>query len=262
MKSSQHSKRCFLVSIICTLVMAIVPTFPCVTVPTALASSSQEESLADSTPSLIVYPSPLNEQNCQTSNNKTWSCVVTLEGKNLAGILVVWNVYTPNSSISISPNKGNLVELVPAMRVTISNIPCMNTFFLFSGQVYGGGGVIPATVTWSCTPKPTPTPIHQPTPIPTRQSPPVSTPQPSPTTKITVPTSTPVATGIPRPTSTLTSAPTSIISSGSQSDPPVKGNDNTSGNIFLVSASIFLVVESVVALVLIAMLIRRKISKM
>ena len=241
MKIFQRLKRCFLASIICTLVMIVVPTFSCGTVPTALASSSQEEVLTDSTPSLVVYPNPLNEQNCQTSNNKTWTCVVTLVGENLAGSLVFWNAYTSNSSISISPNKGNLVELVPTVRVTISNIPCMNIFFLFSGQVYGGGGVIPATVPWSCIPKPTPTPTHQPTSIPT--------PQPSPTPKTMVPTSTLVATSIPRPTPTMTSTHTSAVSSGSHSDPPVEGNDNSSANIFLVSASIFLVLETCVALV-------------
>ncbi len=254
MKSSQPLKRRFLASIICTLVMIVVATFSCITVPTALASSSQEEFLTDSTPSLVVYPNPLNEQNCQTSNSKTWTCVVTLVGENLAGSLVFWNAYTSDSNISINPNKGNLVELVPTVRVTISNIPCMNTFFLFSGQVYGGGGVIPATVPWSCIPKPTPTPTPQPTSIPT--------PQPSPTPKITAPTSTPIATTIPRPTPTMTLPPTPVISSNSQSDPPVKGNDNSSANIFLISATIFLMVESCVALVLIALLIRRKISKM
>ncbi len=254
MKSSQHLKRCFLAFIGCILVTFITAKLFEVTVPTALASTNQAGIFTDSTPSLFIYPNPLNEQNCQTSNNKTWTCVVTLVGENLAGSLVFWNAYTSDSNISISPNKGNLVELVPTVRVTISNIPCMNTFFLFSGQVYGGGGVIPATIPWSCIPKPTPTPTHQPTSIPI--------PQPSPTPKIKLPTSTPVATHIPRPTPTMTSLPTSVVSSGSHSDPPVKGNDNSSSNIFLVSASIFLVLETCVALVLIALLIRRKIFKM
>ncbi len=234
MKSSQHLKRCFLAFIGCILVTFITAKLFEVTVPTALASTNQAGIFTDSTPSLFIYPNPLNEQNCQTSNNKTWTCVVTLVGENLAGSLVFWNAYTSDSNISISPNKGNLVELVPTVRVTISNIPCMNTFFLFSGQVYGGGGVIPATIPWSCIPKPTPTPTHQPTSIPI--------PQPSPTPKIKL--------------------PTSVVSSGSHSDPPVKGNDNSSSNIFLVSASIFLVLETCVALVLIALLIRRKIFKM
>jgi len=254
MKSSQHLKCCFLAFISCILVTFITAKFFGVTVPTALASTNQAGIFTDSTPSLFIYPSSLNEQNCQTSNNKTWTCVVTLVGENLAGSLVFWNAYPSNSSISISPSKGVLVELAPTIRVTISNIPCMNTFFLFSGQVYGGGGVIPATVPWSCIPKPTPTPTHQPTSIPI--------PQPSPTPKIKLPTSTPAATRITRPTPTMTPLPTSVVSSGSHSDPPVNGNDNSSGNIFLVSASIFLVLESCVAIVLIGLLIRRKIFKM
>ncbi len=254
MKSSQRLKRCFLASIICTLVMIVVPTFSYVTVPTALASTNQTGIFTDSTPSLVSYPSQLNEQNCQISNNRTWACVVTLYGENLAGIIVFWNAYPPNSSISISPSKGVLVELAPTIRVTISNIPCMNAYFLISGQIYGGGGVIPAIIPWSCIPKPTPVPTHQPTSIPI--------PQPSPTAKIKVSTPTPVATRNPRPTPTMTSLPTSVISSDSHSDPPVKANDNSSANIFLVSASIFLVLESCVAIVLIGLLIRRKIFKM
>src|SRR5260221_3813574 len=126
--------------------------------------------------------------------------------------------------------------------------------FLFSGQVYGGGGVIPATVPWRCIPRPTSTPTHQATSIPI--------PQPSPTPKIKLPTCTPAATRITRPTPTMTSLPTSVVASCSHSDPPVNGNDNSSGNIFLVSASIFLVLESCVAIVLIRLLIRRKIFKM
>ena len=252
MKSSQHLKCCFLAFISCILVTFITAKFFGVTVPTALASTNQAGIFTDSTPSLFIYPSSLNEQNCQTSNNKTWTCVVTLVGENLAGSLVFWNTYPSNSSISISPSKGVLVELAPTIRVTISDIPCMNAYFLFSGQIYGGGGVIPAIIPWSCIPKPTPVPTHQPTSIP----------QQSPTAKIKVSTPTPVATRIPRPTPTMTSLPTSVVSSGSHSDPPVKGNDNSSSNIFLVSASIFLVLETCVALVLIALLIRRKIFKM
>src|SRR2546425_463280 len=142
--------------------------------PATLASFSQEGFFTDSTPSLVVYPNPLNEQNCQTSNNKTWTCVVTLEGENLAGILVIWNAYTANSGISISPNKGNLAELIPTIRVTISAVPCTNTSFLSSGQVYGGGGVISSPVTWGCIPKTTPPPT-------TRQPASLPTPPPHPT---------------------------------------------------------------------------------
>ena len=256
MKSSQHLKSCFLASIIYTLVIIVLYIFSCATVSTVFAFSNQEEFFTDSSPSLVVYPSPLNEQNCQTSNNKTWACVVTLEGKNLAGILVVWNAFTPTSGISISPSKGNLVELQPTIRVTISNIPCMNTYFLFSGQVYGGGGVIPATVPWSCiqqptpTPRPTPAPTYRPTPAPTSR--PTLTPRPTPT---------PIATVIPSPTPTMTSSSTPIISSSLPSDPPVKGNDNSSANIFMFSASIFVVLEAIVSLVLFALLIWRKVFK-
>jgi hypothetical protein len=229
--------------------MIVLSTFSCVTVSPALASSNQEEFFTDSSPSLVVYPSPLNEQNCQTSNNKTRTCVVTLEGKNLAGILVIWNAFTPTSGISISPSKGNLVELQPTIRVTISNIPCMNTYFLFSGQVYGGGGVIPATVPWSCTQQPTPTP--RPAPVPTTRPTPTPTPQPTPT---------PIATVILSSTVTMTSSPTSAISSNSRSDPPVKGNDGSSTDIFTISALIFDTLEAFVALILIALLIRRRMS--
>lgn len=250
MKSSQHLKRCFLAFIICTLVTFITAIFSGVTVPTALASSSQEGFFTDSTPYLVGYPSQLSENNCQTRNHQTWTCVVTLYGQNIVNT-VAWSAYTPNSSISINPGKGYLAQVASIVQVTISNIPCMNTYFLFSGQVLGGGGVIPTTITWSCIQKPPPTPTYQPISIPT--------PQPSPTPKIKIPTSTPVATSIPKPTPTMTALPTSVISSGSHSDPPVRGNDNSSANIFLVSASIFLVLESLVALVLIAMLIRRRI---
>jgi hypothetical protein len=249
MKSSQHIKRFFLTFLICTLAVFTLTVFSCVKAITALAFSNQEEFLTDSSPSLVVYPSPLNEQNCQTSNNKTWTCVVTLEGKNLTGILVVWNAFTPTSGVSISPSKGNLVKLVPDVRVTISNIPCMNTYFLFSGQVYDGGGVIPATVPWTCTPQPTPTP--RPTPIPT--SPPTPTPTPRPT-----PTS--LATVAPSPTPTIISSPTPIISSNSPSDPPIKGTEQSSANVFMISVSIFVLLEAVVALILTALLIRRWMS--
>ncbi len=136
-------------------------------------------------------------------------------------------------------------EVASIVQVTISHIPCMNTYFLFSGQVLGGGGVIPITIPWSCKQKPTPTP----------------TLQASPTPKIKVPTSTPVATSIPGPTPTMTTPPTPVISSSSQSDPPIQGNDNSSANIFMVSASIFLMLETFVAIILIAVLIRRRIFK-
>src|SRR5258708_13711017 len=95
-------------------------------------------------------------------------------------------------------------EVASIVQVTISHIPCMNTYFLFSGQVLGGGGVIPITIPWSCKQKPTPTPTLQSRPTP----------------KIKVPTSTPVATSIPRPTPTITTPPTPAIPSISQSNPP------------------------------------------
>lgn len=252
MKSSQHLKRCFLAFIICILVTFITAIFSGVTVPTALASTNQAGIFTDSTSYLVVTPNSLNENNCQTHNNQTWACVVTLYGQDIVNA-IAWSAYSPISSVSFSPSKGYLAQVASLVQVTISNIPCMNTTFLFSGQTLGGG-VIPATGNWSCIPKPTPTPTHQPTSIPA--------PQPSPTPKIKVPTSTPVATRIPGPTPTMTLPPTSVIPSGSQGDPPVKGNDNSSANIFLVSASVFLMLEICVALVLIALLIRRKISKM
>ncbi len=253
MKFPQHLKRCLLACINCILVMVISVSvlFSILAVPTAFASSNQAGNFTDSTPYLVVSPNQLNVNDCHTSNNQVWNCVVTLYGENINNT-IAWSISSPISSIAFNPIKGYLAQVASIAQVTISNIPCTNTSMLFSGQTYGSG-VIPATATWGCTPKPTPTPTHQ--PIPTH------IPQPSPTTKIITPTSTPVATTITRPTPTIILSPSSVISSNSKSDPPVKGNDNTSGNIFLVSATIFLGVESSVAIVLIAMLIKRKISK-
>src|SRR6266702_1327354 len=142
-----------------------------------LASFSKDGLFTDSTPYLSASPSQLNKNNCQTSNNQTWTCVVYLYGYNIVNT-VAWSASTSNSSISISPSKGYLAQLVPTVKVTISNMPCMNTSLLFSGQVLGGGGVIPTTITWSCIPQPTPTPTPRPTSIPP--------PQPSTTSKIIV----------------------------------------------------------------------------
>ncbi len=49
----------------------------------ALASFSQEGFFTDSTPYLSASPSQLNKNNCQTSNNQTWTCVVYLYGYNI-----------------------------------------------------------------------------------------------------------------------------------------------------------------------------------
>jgi len=246
MQSSQHLKCCFLAFGICTLVTFIAAISSGVTVPTALASSRQETFITDPTQSLAASPSQLNEKVCHSSNHQNWTCVVTLYGQNI-GNTIAWSAYTPNSSISINPHKGYLAQVASIVQVAISHIPCMNTYFLFSGQELGGGGVIPITIPWSCKKKPTSTPI----PVP----------QPSPTPKIKVLTPTPVATGIPRPTPTMTTLPTSVISSSSQNNPPVQGNENSSTNMFIVSASIFLMLEIIVALVLIAVLIRRRIFR-
>ena len=217
--------------------------------------------------------SPLNEQNCQISNNRTWTCVVTLQGYNLANILVIWSVYTPNSGISISPNNGHLVTLIPTVRVTISNIPCTNTYFLFSGQVYGGGGVIPTTVPWSCAQQPTPVPTQQPTPVPTfcptqqptpvptQQPTPVPTQQPSPNPNVLSLTATSGVTIVPRATPTMQLSPTPIIASGLQKNPPTMGNNSSSTEIFTTAGLTFDVVEAFVALILFAVLIKRKIFK-
>lgn len=257
MKSYQSLKICFLASIIYSFVILILPYFFFITPSTVLASSKQDRVFTDSTPSLYVYPNPLNEQNCQTGNNRVWTCIVTLEGQNLGSNLVVWNAYSPNSSISINPDKGNLVILQDMIRVTISNIPCTNTYFLFSGQIYGGGGVIPTTVPWSCTPQPTPTP--RPTPFPTpRPTPP---PQPSPTPKTIVPTPTPKAAVIPNPTPTMILSPTPILSSNSHNDPPIKGNNSSLTNTFMVSVLIFDILEALAALILVTLLIRHMIFK-
>ena|SRR5258706_1535019 len=211
-----------------------------------LALANQAGLFTDSTPSLIVTPNPLNENNCHTSNHQTWTCTVTLIGENLGQDAVSWNAYTSNSSISISPSQGHLLQLDSFVQVTISNIPCVNTYFLFSGQVYGGGGVIPATVPWSCIPKPTPIPTHQPIPN--------STPQATPTPKIKVLTSTP---SIPRSTPTITSSPTSVVSSDSHSNPPIQGNGDPSANMFIVFALIFTMLVAVIELFIIALMSRR-----
>ncbi len=140
MKYSRHIKCCVLALIlyipitITTFVFSSIPVLP------ALAITHQEIGLTDSTPSLIVTPNPINEEICQTSNHQTWTCTITMYGENLGQNLVLWNAYNSNSSISISPNHGNLVQLVSIVRITISNIPCSDTSFLFSGQIYGGGG--------------------------------------------------------------------------------------------------------------------------
>lgn len=253
MKFIQYLKRLYSVFIVYSFIAFIIILYSNLTVSTAFALSDQLGKFNDSTAYLYTLPTQLDTSNCQTSNNQTWTCGVLLFGQNLSNTSVFWNVFASNSNISFSPSKGYLELLNPVNKVTISNIPCINTSFLFSGQ----GGVIPAVLPWSCTPKPTPTPTRQPTPTPTHQPTPVSTPQLSPTPKITSPTPTPVATTIPRPTP----SPISVISSISQNDPPVKSNDNSSGNIFLVSATIFLGVESCVAVILIGILIRRKFFK-
>jgi hypothetical protein len=249
MQSSQHVKHCIFACIAGILVPCTIAIFSGVAVPSAVASSRQADFITDSTPSLRGSPSQLNEKVCHTSNHQNWTCIVTLYGENIAGVIVIWTASTPISSISISPSKGNLVELVPDVRITISHIPCMNTSFLFSGQVYGGGGVIPTTILWSCRQKPTPTPapaIH-----------------PSPTPKTEQLPATPVATRNALPTPTMTLLPTpGGISSSSQSDPLLKGTGNLLANIFLVAAVIVLSLEVFVLVVLLGVLIRRAILRM
>src|SRR6266436_501787 len=63
-----------------------------------LALANQAGLFTDSTPSLIVTPNPLNENNCHTSNQQIWTCTVTLIGENFRQDLVDWNAYTSNSS--------------------------------------------------------------------------------------------------------------------------------------------------------------------
>jgi len=244
--NSQYLKRYILACIMSILVTCNTTIFPGITVPTALASSRQEGFITDSTPYLVVDPSQLSEKICQTSNRQNWTCIVTLYGHNIDNT-IAWSAYTPNSSISIKPHEGYLAKVQSIMQVTISHIPCMSTSFLFSGQVLGGGGVIPTTILWSCKQKPTPAPTHN--------------SLPTPTPKIQVPTSTPVATSIPRSTPTMALPPTSVISSGPHIDPPTTSNDNSSANIFLVSALIVLSLEAFVLVVLLAVLIRRAILR-
>src|SRR5260370_8056623 len=93
MKSSQHLKCCFLAFISCILVTFITAKFFGVTVPTALASTNQAGIFTDSTPSLFIYPTSLNEQNCQTTNNKKWPCVVTFVAATLPPNPAFWNPY-------------------------------------------------------------------------------------------------------------------------------------------------------------------------
>lgn len=244
MKNIQHLKIPLLNALLITVLACL---FSCIQVYTALALTYQEKRPADLSPYLTAYPSQLNKNNCQTSNNQTWSCVVTLSGGNLTNVTVLWNVSTPNPAISFNYKKGFLVPLVSSVRITISNIPCTNASFLFSGQVYGGGGVFPTTVTWNCILQPTPTP--RPTSRPTVQ--------PSPTTKIGISTPTPKATIFPQPTITVTSQPTSVVSLGSQSNPPTNGNGDLSGNMYMIAALIFTMCVALVELVIIILMSKR-----
>jgi len=91
MKSSQHLKRCFLAFIICILATFITAIFSGVTVPTALASTNQAGIFTDSTSYLAVTPNSLNENNCQTHNNQTWTCVITLYGQDM-DLLHFWGL--------------------------------------------------------------------------------------------------------------------------------------------------------------------------
>ncbi len=268
MKYFRHIQPLFLSSSIRIVILFAFTTTGLLLTPTVFASSRQGKLFIDSTPSLAVYPSLLNEQNCQTSNSTTWTCVVTVQGYNLAHILVTWSAYTATSGISFSPTSGHLLTLIPTERVTISNIPCTNTSFLFSGQVYGGGGVIPATVPWSCqaqatpTPRPTPTPSPQPMSVPTLQPTPISTAQPSPIAKTLLPTPTPVVTVTPIPTPTIAISPTPILSSTSPKDPPINGNSSASvPEIFTMAGAIFAVLGVLIACIFFTIVLRRKFYK-
>ena len=211
---------------------------------TTLTSLSQENYFTDS-PYLTAYPGQLNKNNCQTSNNQTWTCIVTLTAGNLND-MVVWNVSTSTPNITFSHNMGYLVPLAPSLRITISNIRCTNTSFLFSGQIYGGGGVFPTTVTWSCVPQPTPSPAPRPTSRPTAQ--------PRPTSKI-VPTPTPAINLNPTPSINIQQ--TVVVPSDSYNDPTINGNGDLAGNIFMISALIFTMFVALFELVIIILMSRR-----
>ena len=187
--------------------------------------------------------------------------------------------YTPISGISISPTSGHLLTLIPTARVTISNLPCTNTFFLFSGHVYGGGSVIPTTVAWSCTQQATPTPTSKPTPLPTRQPTPtptltiqptlIPTQQPTPiltsqsSPKPNAPSRTaiPKGTDVPLATPTMLVSPTPILPSVSKEKPPTRGKNSSSTDMFTVVSIIFDVVIALVALILFAVFMKRRMFK-
>ena len=245
-----HLRRCLFVFNACVLAICLSALLPCLGSHSASASSVQEDIFSDSTSYLVVTPNQLNTTNCHTVNPQAWTCVVTLYGENINNA-IAWSASSPISSITFTPSKGYLAKVASLVQITISHIPCVSTFLLFSGQAYGSG-VVPTTATWNCTPKPTPAPTSQPVP----------SPRVSPTHEITTPTSAPLATAIPRSAPTVILSVTSRASSSSQGDSPVKASGNSSGGAFLlVSALLLLGVVSCVEVVLIAILIRWKISK-
>lgn len=222
----------------------------------SLASFSQGGLFTDSTPYLVGYPSQLDKNNCQTSNSQVWTCVLTLYGQNISNT-IYWNAYTSNAGISISPHNGFLAKIANMVQITISNIPCTNASFLFSGQVNGGGGVIPTTIIWSCTLPPTPTPRPTSIPTPTPRPTSIPTPKPSPTSKITIPTATSGATIIPGSTSTITSMSSSVTSSSQHNNQPTNGNSDSSVNIFMLLTLILTVLVAITELFIIISLTRR-----
>jgi hypothetical protein len=251
-KHSQSMKCSVLLTLFCVFLIFITFESFWISVPTVLAGAYQEKGIADSAPYLSTSPSQLSSSNyfCKTNDNQSWICTVLLYGHNAA---INWVVFTSNSSVIITPNSGLLDPIdSPIRKITISNIPCININFLFSGQVYGGvGGVIPASLPWSCTPKPTPSPspTRQPTPILTSQSTPVPPSQPSPTSKIVATSATPAKTTIPKSTPTM--KPTIVVSSASQSITPNNGNSDPSANMFIFSALIVVTLVAMMELVII-----------
>ena len=110
-------------------------------------------------PNLSVNPNSLDSSNCSSNGNNIYSCQVTLSEDQSA--TVNWSVSDDNNlGISFSQSIGTLSSGNTSQSITISNIPCQNGSFTFSGS-----GANSTTAHWNCS---------QPTPYP----PPTSTPSP------------------------------------------------------------------------------------
>src|SRR5205814_10669880 len=120
MKFPQRFKRGLLACNICILAVFLSALFSSLVVPIVSASTNQADIFADSTPYLVVSPSQLNVNDCHTSNNQVWTCVVTLYGENINNA-IAWSASSPISSIAFNPSKGYLAKVASIAQITISN---------------------------------------------------------------------------------------------------------------------------------------------